>query len=82
MKHVLKVIFGKEQVAKIHNNEVLSDEELKLNVNEYQFETEIEKKAFIKGLNAAVGWTEFCIPELEIASGLEAKSPQPGEDFY
>ncbi len=67
MKYKLKVIFGKEQVSKILNNEALSDEELNLNVKEYQFETEIEKQAFIRGLNEAVGWTEFCIPELEIA---------------
>lgn len=57
MKHTLKVIFGKEQVAKILNNEVLSEEELNVNVQEYLFETEIEKQAFIKGLNQAVGWT-------------------------
>lgn len=67
MKHTLKVIFGKEQVAKILNNEVLSEEELNVNVQEYLFETEIEKQAFIKGLNEAVGWTDICIPELEIA---------------
>lgn len=67
MKHTLKVIFGKEQVAKILNNEVLSNEELNINVKEYQFETEKEKQAFINGLNEAVGWTDICIPELEIA---------------
>lgn len=67
MKHTLKVIFGKEQVAKILNNKVLSEEELNVNVQEYLFETEIEKQAFIKGLNQAVGWTYICIPELEIA---------------
>jgi hypothetical protein len=68
MKHTLRVIFGKEQVDKIHNNEVLSDEEVKLNVKEYQFEIETEKRAFIKGLNEAVGWTELYISEIEISS--------------
>jgi hypothetical protein len=67
MKHTLKVIFGKEQVAKIHNKEVLSEEELALNVKDYQFETEVEKQAFIKGLNESTGWSTICIPELEIA---------------
>ena len=67
MKHSLKVIFGKEQVAKIYNNTPLSDEEIKLNVKEYQFNSSEEKQAFIKGLNEAIGWVDFCIPELEIA---------------
>lgn len=67
MKHSLKVVFGKEQIAKIHYNEVLSNEELNINVREYQFESEKEKQAFINGLNEAVGWTDISIPELEIA---------------
>ena len=67
MKHTLKVIFGKEQVVKIYNNTPLSDEEIKLNVKEYQFNSSEEKQAFIKGLNEAIGWVDFCIPELEIA---------------
>ena len=67
MKHTLKVIFGKEQVVKIYNNTPLSDEEIKLNVKEYQFNSAQEKQAFIKGLNEAIGWVDFCIPELEIA---------------
>ncbi|MEZ7914714.1 hypothetical protein [Macellibacteroides fermentans] len=67
MKHSLKVIFGKEQVVKIYNNTPLSDEEIKLNVKEYQFNSSEEKQAFIKGLNEAIGWVDFCIPELEIA---------------
>jgi hypothetical protein len=67
MKHTLKVIFGKEQVVKIYNNTPLSDEEIKLNVKEYQFNSAEEKQAFIKGLNEAIGWVDFCIPELEIA---------------
>jgi hypothetical protein len=67
MKHTLKVIFGKEQVVKIYNNTPLSDEEIKMNVKEYQFNSAEEKQAFIKGLNEAIGWLDFCIPELEIA---------------
>ena len=66
MKHTLKVIFGKEQVVKIYNNKPLADEENKLNVKEYQFNSEEEKQAFIKGLNESIGWMDFCIPEFEI----------------
>lgn len=67
MKYTLKVIFGKEQFVKVYNNTPLSDEEIKLNVKEYEFNSEEEKQAFIKGLNEAIGWMDFCIPELEIA---------------
>jgi hypothetical protein len=67
MKYTLKVIFGKEQVVKTYNKISLSDEEIKLNVKEYQFNSEEEKQAFLEGLNEAIGWTDFCIPELELA---------------
>ena len=66
MKHTVKVIFGKEQVIKVYNNEPLTDEEKSLFVKEYEFETLKEKLAFIKGLNEANGWLEFCIPDLEL----------------
>lgn len=65
MKHFLKVIFGKEQVMKIYNNDPLTKEEIALNIKEYQFETDNEKQAFINGLNEAIGWQEFYVPELE-----------------
>lgn len=66
MKPTLRVIYGKEQIVKTYNNETLTEEEIKLNVKEYQFNSEEEKQAFIKGLNEAIGWVDFCIPELEI----------------
>ena len=69
MKHTVKVIFGKEQVVKVYNNEPLTEEEQSLFVKEYEFETLQEKLAFIKGLNEANGWVEFCIPELELREG-------------
>ncbi|MCU0417102.1 MAG: hypothetical protein MUE33_07940 [Cytophagaceae bacterium] len=69
MKHTIKVIFGKEQVVKTYINKQLTNEEMQLNVKEYQFTSDEEKQAFIKGLNEAIGWMDFCIPELEIAGG-------------
>ncbi len=67
MKHSLKVIFGKEQVLKFFNNESLTAEEIELNTKEYQFNTVEEKIAFMNGLHAAIGWVEFCMPEMQIA---------------
>ena len=69
MKYTLKIVFGKEQVSKIYNNEPLTDDELKHNIKEYSFDSEAEKIAFIKGINEAIGWTECCIPELELREG-------------
>jgi len=66
MKHTLKVVFGQEQTLKVLNNESLTEEEIDIHLKEYQFESAIEKKAFINGLNEAIGWTKFCIPEEEI----------------
>lgn len=64
MKHTVKIIFGKEQVNKFHNNENFTEEELNLNVKEFCFETEVEKLAFCKGVEVSVGWTECYILEL------------------
>lgn len=69
MKHTLKIVFGKEQVIKIYNNEPLTEEELKNNLKEYSFSSEEEKISFIKGVNEAIGWTECCIPEVELCEG-------------
>lgn len=69
MKYTLKIVFGKEQVSKIYNNEPLADDELKYNLKEYSFSSEAEKIAFINGINEAIGWTECCIPEFEFRGG-------------
>ena len=65
MKHTVQVVFGKEQVKKWFAGESLAADDKALYVKEYQFESEKEKQAFIHGLNEAVGFVEFCIPELE-----------------
>ena len=63
MTHTLKVVFGKEQVQKIYNQQMLTSEEVSIHLKEYQFKTEAEKQAFITGLNEALGWTDYCIPQ-------------------
>ncbi len=63
MKHTLKIVFGKEQVLKVYNGEPLTTNELNINVKEYVFNELKEKEAFIKGINEAVGWTEYCFLE-------------------
>lgn len=62
----LKVVFGKEQVLKLFSNQELSEREINENVKYYHFNTEIEKIAFMKGIEESVGWNAYCIPEVEI----------------
>ncbi|MCC7534463.1 MAG: hypothetical protein IT246_11020 [Bacteroidia bacterium] len=69
MKYTVKIVFGKEQVNKIFNNEKLNNEELKLNTKEFSFETYIEKIAFCKGIEEAIGWTEYVILEELLCEG-------------
>ncbi|MCU0360058.1 MAG: hypothetical protein MUF75_04960 [Bacteroidia bacterium] len=66
MKHTIKIVFGKEQVLKLHSSQPLTKEEKLLNVKEYTFNSLKEKDAFINGINEGLGWMEICIPELEI----------------
>lgn len=68
MKQTVKVIFGKEQVIKAYNNELLSEQEINIYVKNYEFNTVEEKLAFIKGVYEAIGWVEICIPEFEFQS--------------
>lgn len=65
MIQVLPVIFGQEQVLKIRNGDKLTIEETNLYKKEFLFGSIEEKEAFIKGLYEAIGWIEFCIPEIE-----------------
>ncbi len=69
MKYTVKIVFGKEQVNKIFNNEKLNNEELKINTKEFSFETDIEKIAFCKGIEEAIGWTEYVILEELLREG-------------
>ena len=64
----LKIIYGQEAVKKLYSDEELTSEELEENVKIFQFETENEKRAFIKGVEETIGWNEYCIPELEFGN--------------
>lgn len=66
----LKIIYGKEQVQKLYSNQKLTQRELKENVKIYIFNSEEEKIAFINGLEEALGWSSYFIPELEIEPRL------------
>ncbi|TDO83582.1 hypothetical protein EV143_10118 [Flavobacterium chryseum] len=59
MKYLAKIIFGREQLLKYHNDETLTDCEKIINVKNYSFETRLERNAFYKGIGEAIGWLEF-----------------------
>lgn len=65
MNHSIKIIFGQEQINKFLAEIPFTDEEKIINEKEYHFETEIELKAFIKGVNESVGWLDFYIVNSE-----------------
>jgi hypothetical protein len=54
-----RIIFGKGQIKKYHNNDGFTDYEKIINVKRYTFDTQIERNAFYKGLDEAKDWLDF-----------------------
>lgn len=63
MSNTLRVVFGKDQVLKIYSGVELTSDELRNNYKEYSFNTIEEKNAFCMGLEEAIGWVEYCLPD-------------------
>ena len=61
--YTIKIIFGKEEINKFLSDIPFSEYEKIINEKEYLFENQIELDAFLKGINEAVGWSEFYIVE-------------------
>lgn len=55
----VNIIFGKEAIDFFDKNGFLNDEMKKINLKKYDFSSEIEKKAFLKGIEEAIGWNEM-----------------------
>jgi hypothetical protein len=75
MSYHTKIIFGKDEVRKYHNNGVFTDYEKVVNFKKYTFETRGERNAFYKGLYEAMGRLEF-----EVINEFEDKNNQEKED--
>ena len=83
MKYLVKIIFGKEQVMKYHNNETLTDYEKIINVKKYTFETQLERNSFYKGIGEAINWLEFLvINEFEEKDHNEEKESEDKFDYW
>lgn len=61
----ITIVFGTEQVNKMHNGLSLTDEEKLIYQKDYYFNTEEEISAFIKGIDETVGWNECYVLENE-----------------
>lgn len=61
MDYKLQIIFGKNEVDKYFAGKPLSQFEKRINSKVYRFVSEEEKNAFVKGIQEAVGWTEYFI---------------------
>ena len=59
----IKLLFGKEEVNYYLNNNKLTNEIETINVKTYEFKTEKEYKAFMRGINEGIGWQEALVIE-------------------
>jgi hypothetical protein len=69
MNYSVKIVFGKEQVDKCFRGEDLTIEELGINCKVFSFDIESEVNAFCKGIDEAVGWTEYYIDQSVLDNG-------------
>jgi len=53
----VSILFGENEVRQYEENGFFNT--MKDNVANYSFETEQEKKAFLLGLESALGWQDF-----------------------
>jgi hypothetical protein len=75
MAYHAKIIFGKDQVTKHHNNKAFTDCEKSINFKKYTFDTRAERSAFYKGIAESMGRFEF-----EVTNEFEDKNNQEKED--
>lgn len=75
MSYHTKIIFGKEQVKKYHNNEAFNDCEKSVNFKVFTFETKAERSAFYKGVAESMGRLEF-----EVINEFEDKINDENEE--
>lgn len=59
------VIFGKQGINEFLNNQKILNNKIDSLISKYNFKSDLEKKAFIKGLNEAIGWSDYYILSAE-----------------
>jgi hypothetical protein len=63
MPYNLKILLGKNEIQKYHSDIALTITEKEINLKQYSFDYRLERDAFLKGINEAVGWTEYFLTE-------------------
>ncbi|MDD8019126.1 MAG: hypothetical protein PHP42_12185 [Bacteroidota bacterium] len=61
MPYEIQILFGKSEIAKYQLGEELTASEKEINLKSFSFEEKNEAKAFLKGVNEGIGWTECCL---------------------
>lgn len=74
MSHKIIVVFGQEQVNKIFEGAIFTNEEKEQFVKRFDFETLQEKEAFIKGMETASGWIDYFVIEENYLNFIEINS--------
>lgn len=59
MSFNIELLFGKDEIRKYHSGVELSLPEKKINLQNFLFDYSVEVNAFLKGVDTAVGWTEY-----------------------
>ena len=54
----VKLLFGQQEIKSYLETGFLTDELKLINSKIYEFNSDIEKIAFLKGINEAIGWQE------------------------
>jgi hypothetical protein len=58
---IIKIAFGREVVNTLYEGRALTQNEKRINLKRYKFNSENEAKSFIEGVNEGVGWSEYYI---------------------
>lgn len=79
----VNIIFGKEAIDFFDKNGFLTEELKEINFKKYFFSTEIEKKAFLKGIEEAIGWNEALeVEEVKILNTLLKPQLKNHQDIF
>ncbi len=66
MSYSIQLLFGKNEINKYHLDIALTVAEKEINLKRYSFEHRLERDAFLKGVNEAIGWTEYFLTESNV----------------
>jgi len=81
MTYNLKILFGKSEIQKYHSDIALTIAEKEINLKQYSFDYRLERDTFLKGINEAVGWTEYFLIESDVIGEERRLQIVTREDF-